>query len=221
MRTQRGQAGVAAAGHVQAASMQGGEPIPPDDGRQRGFDRRARSRHQLGNLRGVGTDITTVRQGCCKVTNIRPVFHANGLLRCCERRLLRTARQPSNANFERAAVHCCRPQQLAKQPPPRLCGRKQTSAARAPRPRPGPVAKAKAVPLPLLAPRACEPVQCWPTMDAVAINSANNDIDTAPDTAYGSSVGFSLYFSSSAGFSRETFTWPIDQPAKRRSPISS
>lgn len=61
----------------------------------------------------------------------------------------------------------------------------------------------------------------WPMIDAVATSSSNSAIDTAPDTAYGSSVAVSEYLISSAGFSRLRLTWPIDQPAKRRSPISS
>ena len=65
--------------------------------------------------------------------------------------------------------------------------------------------------------RASQP---WPTIDAVATSSSNSASDTTPETAYGSSVGVSEYFSSSAGFSRAMLTWPMLQPAKRRSPIS-
>ena len=57
--------------------------------------------------------------------------------------------------------------------------------------------------------------------EAVATNSLNSAIDTAPDTAYGSSTAASEYFSNNAGFNRAMLTCPIAQPAKLRSLISS
>ncbi len=63
--------------------------------------------------------------------------------------------------------------------------------------------------------------QPWPMIAAVATISSNSAIDTLPLTAYGSSLAHSEYFSSSAGFRRCMLTWPIDQPEKRRSSISS
>ena len=63
------------------------------------------------------------------------------------------------------------------------------------------------------------PDQGWPTIDAVATSSSSSASATLPDIAYGSSCAVAEYLSSSDGFSRATFTWPIDQPAKWRSPI--
>lgn len=61
----------------------------------------------------------------------------------------------------------------------------------------------------------------WHTTDAVATNSLKSAIDTAPDTAYGSSVVVSEYLSTTAALRSDRLTCPIAQPAKRRSPISS
>ena len=58
-------------------------------------------------------------------------------------------------------------------------------------------------------------------MLAVATSSLNIASATCPDIEYGSSTGVAEYFNSSDAFSRAMLTWPIAQPAKRRSLISS
>lgn len=70
-------------------------------------------------------------------------------------------------------------------------------------------------------PRAGLGYPALPRIEAVAINSSSIAIEAWPDTAYGSSVGRSEYLSSSEGLTLARFTWPIVQPAKRRSLTSS
>ena len=65
------------------------------------------------------------------------------------------------------------------------------------------------------------PSQALPMIDAVAINSSSSANDTLPDTAYGSSSGFSEYFSRMEWLILDRLTWPMVQPPKRRSAISS
>ena len=63
--------------------------------------------------------------------------------------------------------------------------------------------------------------QARPMMEAVAISSSSRASDTWPDTEYGSSSGFSAYFSKIEALMRVMLTSPMVQPAKRRSEISS
>ena len=60
-----------------------------------------------------------------------------------------------------------------------------------------------------------------PMMDAVAISSSSRANDTAPETLYGSSSGFSEYFSKMEWLILLRLTLPMVQPPKRRSAISS
>ena len=66
-----------------------------------------------------------------------------------------------------------------------------------------------------------ELTQARPMMEAVAISSSSRASDTWPDTEYGSSSGFSAYFSRIEALMRVMLTSPMVQPAKRRSEISS
>lgn len=70
-------------------------------------------------------------------------------------------------------------------------------------------------------PEAPDAFQWRPTMAAVAISSSSNASETLPETLYGSSSGFSEYFSSVEALSLERLTCPMVQPPKRRSKISS
>ena len=63
--------------------------------------------------------------------------------------------------------------------------------------------------------------QTLPQIEAVAIRSSSRACDTLPDTEYGSSSAFSEYFSRMDVLIRSTLTWPMVQPLKRRSLISS
>ena len=60
-----------------------------------------------------------------------------------------------------------------------------------------------------------------PMIDAVAISSSSSANDTLPDTAYGSSSGFSEYLSKIEWLILDRFTCPMVQPPNRRSEISS
>ena len=60
-----------------------------------------------------------------------------------------------------------------------------------------------------------------PMMDAVAISSSSRANDTAPETLYGSSSGFSEYLSKIEWLILLRLTLPMVQPPKRLSAISS
>lgn len=63
--------------------------------------------------------------------------------------------------------------------------------------------------------------QARPMMEAVAMSSSSRANDTLPDTAYGSSSGFSEYLSRMEWLILDRLTCPMVQPPKRRSAISS
>lgn len=58
-------------------------------------------------------------------------------------------------------------------------------------------------------------------MDPLATSSVSRAMVAWPDDANGSRIGFSEYLRSNARLIVSTFTWPMLQPGKRRSPISS